>query len=194
MTGWQKLPATRRKSKSVRDRRFARTQDELLCAFRELVLSHGYEHVSVSDIAERANVGRSTFYEHYESKDDLFRQSLRGIVPVLADAVCREYDRERLDFVVRHFWERRGALPALVGGAARALVIRYLAEEIEGRLAARRQTKRNPLLPLPLVAAQIAEAQCGFLQAWAASGGVTAEGAAQALAASSQAIAAANGA
>lgn len=62
----------------------------MLTAFRDLILSRGYDAVTVSDVVERANVGRSTFYEHYEDKEDLFRQSLRAIVPPLADAVCAD--------------------------------------------------------------------------------------------------------
>jgi AcrR family transcriptional regulator len=176
------------------DRRFARTQDDLLTAFRDLVLSRGYDGVTVSDIVERANVGRSTFYEHFENKDDLFRRSLRIIVPVLADAICDDCDRARLDMVVRHFWDRRDIVPMMMSGSARVVMIGYLAEEIETRLTRRRRdTKRTAALPLQLVAVQIAEAQCGLLMAWISSHGVPAERAVEALAASSQAIATANG-
>lgn len=180
--------------KAKNDRRFARTQDDLLTAFRDLVLSRGYDDVTVSDIVERANVGRSTFYEHFENKDDLFRHSLRSIVPALADAVCDDCDRTRLDMVVRHFWDRRDVMPTMTGGSARVVMIGYLAEEIETRLARRhRQTKRAAGLPLHLIATQIAEAQWGLLTAWISSHGVPAERVAEALATSSQAIAAASG-
>ena len=175
------------------DRRFARTQESLLTAFRELILSRGYEAVTVSDVVERANVGRSTFYEHYEHKEDLFRQSLLAIVPPLADAVCAEGDRKHLEFVVRHFWEARTVLVSLIGGSGRSVMARFLADEIEARLA-RRQTMKRATLPLPLIAAEIAEAQIGLLVAWIASQDVAAERVAEALAASSQAIATAAGA
>jgi AcrR family transcriptional regulator len=191
MEQMRKPAASGQKGKS--DRRFARTQDDLLTALRDLIFSRGYEEITVSDIVERANVGRSTFYEHYENKDDLFRQGLRGIVPVLADAVSEAYDRERLDFVVRHFWEQRGVLATISGGAARVVLAGYLAEELEARLARRRRTKRTAILPLHLIAMQIAEAQIGLLVAWLSSRDVSAERAAAALAASSQAIAAASG-
>jgi len=188
----QKPAASGQKHKS--DRRFARTQDDLLTAFRDLVLSRGYDGMSVSDIVERANVGRSTFYEHFENKDDLFRHSLRSIVPALADAVCEDCDRVRLDMVVRHFWDRRDIVPTMTGGSARVVMIGYLAEEIETRFARRRrQTKRAPRLPLHLIATQVAEAQWGLLTAWIASLGIPAERVTEALAATSQAIATANG-
>lgn len=158
------------------------------------MLSRGYDDVTVSDIVDRANVGRSTFYEHFESKNDLFRHSLGGIVPALADAVCEDCDRARMEMVVRHFWDRRDVVPTMTGGTARIVMIGYLAEEIETRLArGRRHAKRSPALPLHLIATQIAEAQCGLLVAWIASNGVPVERVAEVLAASSRAIAAASG-
>jgi AcrR family transcriptional regulator len=188
----EKPSASGQKPKS--DRRFARTQDDLLTAFRDLVLSRGYDDVTVSDIVERANVGRSTFYEHFENKDDLFRRSLRMVVPALADAVCDDCDRARLEMVVQHFWDRRDVVPTMTGGSARVVMIGYLAEEIETRLARRRRdAKRTAALPLHLIAVQIAEAQCGLLMAWLSSTGIPAERVARALAASSQAVATATG-
>ncbi|MEV0436461.1 MULTISPECIES: TetR/AcrR family transcriptional regulator [Nocardia] len=53
------------------DRRVRRTRDALHRALIELMIERGYERVTVSDIIERADVGRSTFYAHYRDKDDL---------------------------------------------------------------------------------------------------------------------------
>ena len=38
-------------------------------AFIALILEKGYEAVTVQEIIDRANVGRSTFYAHFESKE-----------------------------------------------------------------------------------------------------------------------------
>ena len=53
------------------DRRSARTREALLHVFLDLLFERGYEALSVRDIAARANVGRSTFYEHFAGKDAL---------------------------------------------------------------------------------------------------------------------------
>lgn len=48
-----------------------------------LIVERGYDAVSVRDIAERADVGRSTFYAHFIGKDDLLRNSgdwIRGML------------------------------------------------------------------------------------------------------------------
>lgn len=58
------------------DRRVARTRGSLHQALLSLILEKGYEAISVEDICERANIGRSTFYAHFTSKDDLKRSGL----------------------------------------------------------------------------------------------------------------------
>jgi AcrR family transcriptional regulator len=61
------------------DRRVARTRGMLHQALLSLILEKGYETISVEDICERANVGRSTFYAHFTSKDDLKRSGLEHL-------------------------------------------------------------------------------------------------------------------
>ncbi|MDE2462207.1 MAG: TetR/AcrR family transcriptional regulator [Alphaproteobacteria bacterium] len=55
------------------DRRVARSRKMLHQAFHSLIIKKGYDAVTVEDICEAANVGRSTFYAHFTSKDDLMR-------------------------------------------------------------------------------------------------------------------------
>src|SRR3974390_1680807 len=45
----------------------------------ELILKKGYEAMTVQDICDTANVGRSTFYAHYTGKDDLRRKSFEHL-------------------------------------------------------------------------------------------------------------------
>ncbi|MFK7803411.1 MAG: TetR/AcrR family transcriptional regulator [Anaerolineae bacterium] len=54
------------------DRRVQRTRALLNSALMILVREKGYDNVTIEDITERANLGRTTFYLHYQSKDDLF--------------------------------------------------------------------------------------------------------------------------
>jgi AcrR family transcriptional regulator len=54
-----------------RDRRVGKTQRALKEALTGLILEKGYEAVTVQDVIDRADVGRSTFYAHYIDKDEL---------------------------------------------------------------------------------------------------------------------------
>jgi len=53
------------------DRRILKTKRALADAFKHLLLEKGYDAITIQDIIDRANVGRSTFYAHYESKEQL---------------------------------------------------------------------------------------------------------------------------
>jgi AcrR family transcriptional regulator len=66
------------------DRRAARTRRALHQALMTLILRQGYEAITVQDIAEEADVGRSTFYAHYTGKEDLLRG---GFAALRADLI-----------------------------------------------------------------------------------------------------------
>ncbi len=55
------------------DRRAVRSKRLILGALRELLLEKGYKKITVTDIVERADIGRATFYAHFEDKEDLGR-------------------------------------------------------------------------------------------------------------------------
>src|ERR1700681_3168253 len=72
-------------TKAVIDRRITRTRGVLQHALTALILKKGYEAVTIQDICDEANVGRSTFYAHYTSKDDLKRSGFEHLRKELAD-------------------------------------------------------------------------------------------------------------
>jgi AcrR family transcriptional regulator len=67
------------------DRRVGRTTKTLHHALISLVLKKNYEEITIKEICDAANVGRSTFYAHYTSKDDLHRRGIENLRKVLAD-------------------------------------------------------------------------------------------------------------
>src|SRR5688572_17173346 len=69
------------------DRRSQRTRQLLSTAFVQLLREKGYSAITVSNIIERADVGRSTFYSHYRDKDDLFVSELDRVIEVLGDRI-----------------------------------------------------------------------------------------------------------
>jgi AcrR family transcriptional regulator len=58
------------------DRRTQKTRKYLAEALKELIVEKGYDAVTIQDIIDRANVGRSTFYSHYESKEQLLTSNI----------------------------------------------------------------------------------------------------------------------
>ena len=61
------------------DRRVQRTQQLLQTALISLIQEKGFEALSVQDVIDRANVGRATFYAHFDNKEDLLVSRLEGL-------------------------------------------------------------------------------------------------------------------
>ncbi len=149
------------------DRRTERTRQALLAAFRALVLDHPYETLAVSDIVEHANVGRSTFYEHFEGKDALLSESVSGPFQILADLIGAAELPASLVGVITHFRENRRISRTLLTGPTRPILTRSLADLIEARLVAQaRRAPTRPIVPDALAAIHLAAGQLALIEHW----------------------------
>lgn len=61
------------------DRRTQRTRRLLRDALMTLILEKGYDAVTVEDVTNRADLGRTTFYLHYRDKEELLLESIDAI-------------------------------------------------------------------------------------------------------------------
>lgn len=113
-----------------------------------LILTKGYDAVTVRDIIDEADIGRSTFYAHYCGKEDLLRSGFRTLRDELEAArrdAHAEPDRSRapLQFSLAMFVHARGydaIYRALVGGrggvVATAEIRQILAELVREEMPA----------------------------------------------------------
>lgn len=53
------------------DKRTEKTLDSIYEAFTILINTKNYDDITIQDILDKSNVGRSTFYTHFKTKNDL---------------------------------------------------------------------------------------------------------------------------
>jgi AcrR family transcriptional regulator len=105
------------------DRRVERTRRALRTALADLLRTRDYDDLTINDILAEADVGRSTFYAHFGSKDDLLRYGLERLGAELRDAsgsITRE-GGHRFGFVrplLEHIERQREMLRRLKGRGA----------------------------------------------------------------------------
>ena len=108
------------------DRRVQRTRRHLKEALLQLIEERNYDDITIEDITEKADVGRSTFYSHFDSKDDLlfdgFAAALRALA-ARAPADSGAGFRFSLP-LLRHIGSQRRFALATLGGTANSAIQR----------------------------------------------------------------------
>jgi AcrR family transcriptional regulator len=125
------------KTPGMSEKRGAR--DAILAAFRDIMLERGYDGVRVLDVVERSGVARSTFYEHFQSREDLLLDSMRGPLRMLAQLAGPTPDTGKTTAALEHFAENRELAKSVLDGQSATAVRRLLAETISE--AARRHVR-----------------------------------------------------
>jgi AcrR family transcriptional regulator len=146
------------------DRRIQRTRQLLQDALIALILEKGYDSITVQDILERANLGRSTFYAHYRDKDDLlvsgFSQVFADFQQAYAQTGVSPHDPERAAtelslYFFRHTGSHRHLFRALIGKQGGEIILEYarkfLADIVRSYLASLSPTAESRQLVEPLV-------------------------------------------
>jgi AcrR family transcriptional regulator len=152
----------------AKDKRAQKTRHALLSAFFDLVMEkHRYDEITIGDILARSGVGRSTFYEHFASKDGLLASSLAGPFSILADTIRERDNTEHLTRLLEHFWGNRAMARGTFVGAVRRKTMPVLVELIEERLKIDGAGKLSALIvPVRLAAIQLAEGLLAPTTAW----------------------------
>ena len=114
-----------------KDRRVQRTHQLLQGALMSLIREKGFEALTVQEIIDRANVGRATFYAHFDNKEDLLLSGLEDLRASLkerqrqalsggtgTDEGAFAYSRE----MFAHAAEHRDVYQSMVGKRSGAVV------------------------------------------------------------------------
>jgi len=132
----------------------------------------------VQDIADRANVGRTTFYLHYTSKDALFMSCHEAMVsqfrlgplyPLSRDEWPSDEAPQGMRSSYRHLQDVRELLLPIVQGKDGPLILRRLRDWNAQAIAANLRTafpEANSSMPLDILASYLAGAQIALVQWW----------------------------
>ncbi len=157
------------------DRRIQRTQQALRNALVELILEKGYPKITVQNIIDRANVGRSTFYTHFLDKDDLL---VSGFHAWAFDLSRNVSDGENApgdghiihsqDFFL-HADHHRDLYRAMLESGGGNLILKVGQEHIQHQIEAHLREllgERELPIPLPFITNYLAGALLSLIKWW----------------------------
>jgi AcrR family transcriptional regulator len=163
--------------KSAReDRRVARTRRALREALVALILEKGYEAITIQDLIDRADIGRSTFYAHYLDKQDLLMAGLaelREYLKLRQQAAYKAHGAGQFGFSLAMFEHAASHAPlyrAMVGKQSGAIIHRefqhIFADLVRAELAPMLPQQSHAALPPELVVQYVVSAYMGLLTWW----------------------------
>ncbi|MEV4566188.1 TetR/AcrR family transcriptional regulator [Nonomuraea sp. NPDC049419] len=150
------------------DRRVRRTRRLIQEALVALILEKGYDAVTVTDIIERADVGRSTFYAHFTDKQDVLFSNLDQLA--FLHLAPRGEARELFAFsrpMFEHVREQERLVRALMGRRSGGLV-HARGEQLLGTLVKEEllAAGSQASVSLDLLVTCVVGAFMGLLRAW----------------------------
>ena len=102
------------------DRRVLKTRLALRYSLLELLPEKGWDELSVQDICDRANVGRSTFYIHFQNKEELLSNGLNDLREGLRQQALNMPGSKNDAFpfvrgLIEHMFEQKRIFRSIVG-------------------------------------------------------------------------------
>ena len=115
---------------SSQDRRITKTRKAIYAAFLQLLNQKDYESITVQEIIDLADVGRSTFYSHYESKELLLDELCSYLFHHLFEREEHLTIEEYLTHIFLHFKKNQDHVTSLLF-SKNDYFLRQLQKELE---------------------------------------------------------------
>ena len=142
------------------DRRQRKTREAIFRAFIKLLSEKDFERITVAEIIDSANVGRATFYSHFETKDFLLKELCEELFCHVLDAVSEKNDHKHIfecnapDSVFlhlfRHLQNNDNNILALLSCKSNELFLRYFKNNLVSLIKSQIslfEKKKDPKLP-----------------------------------------------
>ena len=123
------------------DRRQRKTREAIFRAFIELLSKKSFDRITVGEIIEGADVGRATFYAHFETKDFLLKELCEELFCHIFDAVGEQPVEHKHIFecdahgsaflhLFKHLQKNDNNILQLLSGQNNTLFLRYFKIEL----------------------------------------------------------------
>lgn len=159
------------------DRRQKKTREAIFNAFAELLSERNVQNITVGQIIERADVGRATFYAHFETKEFLLKSLCEELFCHVTDQINGEQDHHHIfrcdeaesafEHIFRHLQNNDNQLLKLLSGENRDFFLPYFTAGLMDLI--RQQCEEFPAptgLPLDFWQAHIAASFVQTLRWW----------------------------
>ncbi len=106
------------------DRRLLKTRQAVFEAFARLLQKQKYSSITIQDIIDKANIGRTTFYSHFETKDDLMIAFIDMIFESLKLSESIAFDTASLSAIFSHINENSRLIKDIINTECSELLFR----------------------------------------------------------------------
>ncbi len=166
------------------DRRQQKTRSAIFQAFSDLMSEKRYSRITVQQIIDRANVGRTTFYAHFDTKEDLLKalcEDLFGHIIASAKDATHTHgiysDKKTPESIfchlLQHLEENDGNIIGLLSGESNELFLRYFKDSLRDLIQTQfmeRDRHRNVDLPRDFLINHICGSFVEMVQWWIKNG------------------------
>ena len=125
------------------DRRQQKTRQAIFTAFGNLLEKKSYANITVQEIIDEANIGRSTFYAHFETKDELLRAMCTDIFqhvfsPTLTQEKNHDFSSDnhglgkKLTHILYHLQENQKNLKGILTCESGELFLKFFKQYLWG--------------------------------------------------------------
>ena len=130
------------------DRRQQKTRKAIFHAFSTLLEKKSYNHITVQEILDTANIGRSTFYAHFETKDELLNAMDKTHIHGLYSN--EEMPQSVFCHLLQHLQENDNNILGLLSCESSEIFLRYFKDSLNELVQTQfvnHNRKRNQDLP-----------------------------------------------
>lgn len=126
------------------DRRIQKTRTAIFNAFYKLIQKHDYSKISIQNIIDQANIGRSTFYEHFETKDELLHTMCLDMFNHIFQSRSTDENcifsysnvfSDKIKHILFHILEEKNTIKGILKSESRDIFLMYFRRYLENVLS-----------------------------------------------------------